>query len=311
MTYFSGCFLDFFSANIISSNFVFDISGLDLTNSDITVRIKLTQASLTSRAKNILTIGNSNAQQCWNGSNTVYCIDNQYRFQYGNSVNSVNNKVTDYTIGNFDLSNGTNIARVQVNIEQEIVMSINRDTKDIRIFIDGELVQNGKLFAINNPLYLGNHEGTNRFIGGYSLIEIYNSYCNDYTEFTNMVNNASSGGDTENPLENVITLDGSLTYDIPNYGENPSGQNGQVLVEYTLPGLTKAPSTVFMEGRTKIDNMHLSAYAGVANLYTLTEWENKVYLVFTLDMATTGVENTVESITAYLATNPLTFKYEI
>ena len=79
-------------------------------------------------------------------------------------------------------------------------MSINKNTKDIRIFIDGELVQNGKIYAINDPLYLGNHEGINRFIGSYSLIEVYNGYCNDYTEFTNMVNNASSGGGTDAAL---------------------------------------------------------------------------------------------------------------
>ena len=78
-----------------------------------------------------------------------------------------------------------------------------------------------------------------------------------------------------------------------------------------MPGLTKVPSEVFMEGRTKIENMNSPMSAGVADIYTLTEWENKVYLVFTLDMASTGVENTVESITAYLATNPLTFYYTI
>ena len=94
-------------------------------------------------------------------------------------------------------------------------MSINKNTKDIRIFIDGELVQNGKIYAINNPLYLGNHEGINRFVGGYSLIEVYDRYCNDYTEFTNMVYNASSGGGTDAALyelPEVKTFNGTSDY---------------------------------------------------------------------------------------------------
>ena len=71
--------------------------------------------------------------------------------------------------------------------EYEIVISENVDG-NVRWFIDGTLVQNGTT-TLFDPLYLSNAEGSNRFIGSYSLIEIYNGYCNDYTEFTNMVNN--------------------------------------------------------------------------------------------------------------------------
>ena len=71
--------------------------------------------------------------------------------------------------------------------EYELVISENIDG-NVRWFIDGTLVQDGKN-TLFNPLYLCNSEGRGRFIGNYSLIEIYNEYCGDYTEFTNMVNN--------------------------------------------------------------------------------------------------------------------------
>ena len=50
-------------------------------------------------------------------------------------------------------------------------------------------MQNGTTTLVN-PLYIHNVDGNSRFIGSYSLIEVYNVYCNDYTEFTNMINNA-------------------------------------------------------------------------------------------------------------------------
>ena len=408
-----------------SDYFVFDISSLDLTNSDMTVRIKLTQDSLTSTPKNILTVGSSNSQECWNVSNTVYSVNNGYRFQYGKVNGSANNNnISDYTIGNFNGPSGSNFAKAQVNIEQEIVMSINKNTKDIRIFIDGELVQDGKISIINNPLYLGNHEGSNRFVGGYSLIEIYNGYCNDYTEFTNMVNNASSGGESgentnylanaswqagtlditnnatvsgsidtgssddryasvqipagkyalrssnatwkkfrlsdskgtvlyyyagENTSYDVfidttisddtiftlevsyyrpndtievpslmitdrtnittVTLDGSLTYGIPVWDTNPSGQNGQVNVEHMISGLTSTPMYYKLEGYTYNNGLNNAESIGLTKQYNLGYWNGSIYLRFTLDMAETGVTNDVESVTNYLSNHPLTFKY--
>ncbi len=396
-----------------SDSFVFDISSLDLTNSDMTVRIKLTQDSLTSTPKNILTVGSSNSQECWNVSNTVYSVNNGYRFQYGKvNASADNNNISDYTIGNFNGPSGSNFAKAQVNIEQEIVMSINKNTKDIRIFIDGELVQDGKISIINNPLYLGNHEGNNRFVGGYSLIEIYNGYCNDYTEFTNMVNNASSGtesnylvnaswqagtlnntGMTEssddkytsvqiptgryvlastnatwkkyrlsdnegnalsyyggaNDTNDIIidtsiyddtiftlevsyykpndtieapsltvtaesnartlTLDGSLSYAISDWPENPSGENGQVNAEYIFSDINTVPSSYILKGYTRNNSLSSASAKGLAKQYMVSSWNGRVYLSFTLDMAETGVTNDVESITNYLSNHPLTFKY--
>ena len=79
------------------------------------------------------------------------------------------------------------------------------------------MVQDGRT-TLHNPLYLSNVEGTTRFIGSYSLIEIYNAYCETYTKFTNMINNASSGGDTDTniliyPATSLKVYNGALTQD--------------------------------------------------------------------------------------------------
>ena len=74
-----------------------------------------------------------------------------------------------------------------VGQEYELVISENTNG-NVRWFIDGALVQNGTTL-FNNPLCISNVEGNSRFVGSYSLIEIYNGCCNDYTELTNMINN--------------------------------------------------------------------------------------------------------------------------
>lgn len=421
-----------FTAN---DKFNFDISSLNLTNSNRTFRIKFTPTTLDNTPKNVMALGSS--ATAWNSATTCYINSANLILQHGS------NNFANVTMGSENGGNNSNRlpASPVTGQEYELVISENVDG-NIRWYIDGTLVQDGTT-TLFNPLYLSNTEGVNRFVGSYSLIEIYNGYCNNYTEFTNMVNNASSDGDAEqdnllngitwsasadngiynnsaegtlgaekgagnggdylsgqipcgkkkyvlsningatflykemyvyasdgtflggsynggkyntdggddtsggnvtmdlrniqeepaymkitvypnniptnnNPSNqlklialhnNVITLDGSLTYGIPNYLENPSGQNGQVLAEYILPGLTKTPSTTSMGERTRVNDMNSGTHRGVGNLYTLTEWEGKVYLVFTLDMAETGVTNDVESITNYLSSNPLTFKY--
>ena len=107
----------------------------------------------------------------------------------------------------------------------------------------------------------------------------------------------------------TITLDGSLTYGIPVWDQNPSGQNGQVNVEYAVSGLTSMPTCYKLEGYTYNSNITTIEAVGLAKQYNLAMWGATVYLRFTLDMAETGVTNDVESITNYLSSNPLTFKY--
>ena len=107
----------------------------------------------------------------------------------------------------------------------------------------------------------------------------------------------------------TITLDGSLTYGIPVWDSNPSGQNGQVNVEYAISSLTTTPMVHKLEGYTFNTKINESASVGLAKQYNVAMWGSTVYLRFTLDMAETGVTNDVESVTNYLSNHPLTFKY--
>ena len=107
----------------------------------------------------------------------------------------------------------------------------------------------------------------------------------------------------------ILTLDGSLSYAIPNWDGNPSGQNGQINVEYCISGLTKLPTFRNIKGYTFNDKLTSSEAKGLAKQYRISLWNGTAYLAFTLDMAETGVTNDVESITNYLSNNPLTFKY--
>ena len=107
----------------------------------------------------------------------------------------------------------------------------------------------------------------------------------------------------------TITLDGSLTYGIPVWDTNPSGQNGQVNVEYAVSGLTSMPMSYKLEGYTYNNGLSNAESIGLAKQYNLGYWNGSVYLRFTLDMAETGVTNDVESITNYLSNHPLIFKY--
>ena len=115
--------------------------------------------------------------------------------------------------------------------------------------------------------------------------------------------------DTNNA--SIVTLDGSLNYSIPAWTANPSGQNGQVNVEYVLSDLKAIPLYHNFEGYTFNSILSSTEAVGLAKQYNLTEFNGSIYLCFTLDMAETGVTNDVESITNYLSNNPLTFKYVI
>ena len=107
-------------------------------------------------------------------------------------VQHANTAFTNNTVGNASGSyNGNRLSTSPViGQEYELVISENIDG-NVRWYIDGVLVQDGTT-TLNAPKYIHNIEGNSRFIGSYSLIEVYNTYCNDYTEFTNMINNTST-----------------------------------------------------------------------------------------------------------------------
>ena len=107
----------------------------------------------------------------------------------------------------------------------------------------------------------------------------------------------------------TVNLDGSLSYSIPNWPQNPSGENGQVNVEYIFNDIHKAPLCHILKGYTHNDNIAGASAKGLAKQYRVSLYNGAVYLTFTLDMSETGVTNDIESITNYLSNNPLTFKY--
>ena len=388
-----------FTAN---DTFSFDISSLDLTNSNRTVRIKFTPTTLDENFRCVGTFGNSTTS--WDKVTSEYINNSELRCQHG--MANFNNATVGYNDG------GTNLNRLSTapttNTEYEIVLSENIITKEVRWFVNGTLVQNGTAINLHDPLYLGNTEGTNRFIGSYSLIEIYTAYCDNYNEFTNMTNdtnylanaswqagtmdynqtgmstssddmytsvqipagryklrssnakwkkyrlNDSKGNvvyynagrvdttdliidtamsdDTNFTLEvsyfrendtteapslitttetniTTLTLDGSLSYSIPNWKDNPSGENGQVNVEYLISDINAVPMVHKFKGYTHNDRLSYDTSKGLPKQYRVNVWEGHLYLSFTLDMAETGVTNDVSSITNYLRSNPLTFKY--
>ena len=165
----------------VDDTFSFDISSLNLRNSNRTFRIKFTPTNLNVNLRNIIGIGNSN--NSWSNITSSYITSEKLICQHGTAA------FTNNTVGSSSNPNANNRLTTAPVIGQEYELVISEHINgNIRWFIDGTLVQDGTT-TLFDPLYLSNTEGNNRFIGSYSLIEIYDGYCNDYTEFTNMVNN--------------------------------------------------------------------------------------------------------------------------
>lgn len=166
-----------FTAN---DTFSFDISSLNLTSSNRTVRIKFTPTTLDNSHRNVIIIGSNGTS--WNHTTSAYINNEKLILQHGR------NGFTNNTVGSsLDNYNGNRLSTAPVTgQEYELVISENIDG-NIRWYIDGILVQDGTT-VLSNPLYISNIEGSSRFIGGYSLIEIYNGYCETYQDFTNMIN---------------------------------------------------------------------------------------------------------------------------
>ena len=156
-----------------------EVSSLGLTNTTArTLRIKFTPTSLSdSIFSNVVIIGNS--ESVYGESDTIYIRQDSLRVQWGNTKT-----ITDKTVG-VDSSNNT-VNRLtgnpELNHEYEIILSQNSDGS-LRYWIDGVLVQDGKMSPRNNWNYLGNAEGNGRFVGSYSLIELYEQYFNEYPNF--------------------------------------------------------------------------------------------------------------------------------
>ena len=163
-----------------SNKFSFDISSLNLTSSNRTLRIKFTPTSLNSSAKNVMTFGPS--ATAWNTATTCYINSANFVLQHGS------NNFTNVTTGSENGGlNANRLSTTPVNgQEYELVISENADG-NVRWYIDGILVQDGTA-TLFSPSYISNAEGSNRFTGSYSLIEIYNEYCNTYDDFIALSN---------------------------------------------------------------------------------------------------------------------------
>lgn len=170
-----------FTAN---DTFSFDISQLNLTSSNRTFRIKFTPTTLDSNNKNVMGLGKNSS--LWIDMTTAYINSTKLIIQHSNR--SFTGSTTGVTAGN-NSDNRLPTAPV-TGQEYELVISESTDG-NVRWYIDGALVQDGTA-ELFNPLYISNTEGTNRFIGSYSLIEIYNEYCETYQDFTNMINNTAT-----------------------------------------------------------------------------------------------------------------------
>nr|DAV43835.1 MAG TPA: CotH kinase protein [Caudoviricetes sp.] len=161
-----------------NDTFNFDLTSLNLTDKDRTFRIKFTPTSLDANTRAVCGIGAKATS--WNILTSAYITNEKLIMQHGST------DITNFTVGD----RGLNINRLpitpSINTEYEIVITEEAATGKIRWFVDGNLVQDGTT-PLFNPLFLANVEGRDRFIGSYSLIEIYDEFCNTYDEFTSWI----------------------------------------------------------------------------------------------------------------------------
>ena len=156
-----------------SDTFSFDISTLNLSSYTLRVKYQYTANA----NNNIITIG----QGKWDDSFTFYQNNNKILFNGGNAT------VTGNTVGGSGLSAVHNVIGdyVDASSDIEIVLSYNSTTKDIKVWINGSLAQDG---ILSKNIYtsltkLCNTEGNSRFVGGYKLIELYDNYYSSYPTF--------------------------------------------------------------------------------------------------------------------------------
>ena len=156
-----------------------EVSSLGLTNTTArTLRVKFTPTSLSDIFSNVVIIGTS--ESVFEVSDSIYIRQDSLRVQWGRGKT-----ITDKTIG-ADSSDNNTVNRLtgnpELNHEYEIILSQNSDGS-LRYWIDGVLVQDGIMSPRDNWNYLGNAQGNGRFVGSYSLIELYEQYFNEYPNF--------------------------------------------------------------------------------------------------------------------------------
>ena len=165
-----------------NDSFNFDLSSLILTNKDRTFRIKFTPTSLDTKSRCIYGIGVVSTQ--WSNITSGYIKSDSLLMQHGNKG------MSNSTVG--INSGGATDNRLPeapaINTEYEIVVTEQSFTNKLRWFVNGTLVQDGTT-TLYSPLSLGNNENINRFIGSYSLIEIYDRFCDTYEDFNNIKDN--------------------------------------------------------------------------------------------------------------------------
>lgn len=165
-----------------NDNFSFDISSLNLTIKNRTLRVKFTPTTLDDTTKCVCTIGASATN--WSQQTSSYITNTKIVMQHGDG--SINNITVGGTNGGDTSNRLPNVP--SINTEYEIVISENASTGKVRWFVNGTLAQDGTT-TLYNPLFLTNTEGSGRFIGSYSLIEIYDVFCDTYEDFTNIKDN--------------------------------------------------------------------------------------------------------------------------
>ena len=166
-----------------NDKFNFDLNSLNLSNNNRTFRIKFTPTTFDTNTRCIYTIGVNTTD--WNGLTSAYITNEKLIMQHGSKL--INNSTV--AVGG---SNGNRLPEAPaINTEYEIVITEQVNTGNVRWFVNGTLVQDGTT-TLYSPLVLGNTEGNNRFVGSYSLIEIYGGFCDTYEDFTNMANTKQS-----------------------------------------------------------------------------------------------------------------------
>lgn len=162
-----------------NDKFNFDLNSLNLSNNNRTFRIKFTPTTFDTNTRCIYTIGVNTTD--WNGLTSAYITNEKLIMQHGSKL--INNSTV--AVGG---SNGNRLPEAPaINTEYEIVITEQVNTGNVRWFVNGTLVQDGTT-TLYSPSVLGNTEGNNRFVGSYSLIEIYGGFCDTYEDFTNMAN---------------------------------------------------------------------------------------------------------------------------
>ena len=167
----------------VNDTFNFDLTSLNLTSKNRTFRIKFTPTSIPGANACTCVIG-QNATD-WDIVTSIYTSNSAIRIQHGDCT--INGNTVGSSSGRDSINRLPNGQLPSIDTEYEIIISEEVNTNKIRWFINGTLIQDGTT-ELYNLLFLANVESTTRFVGSYSLIEIYDVFCDTYNDFTNIAN---------------------------------------------------------------------------------------------------------------------------